>query len=93
MQPFCLGLLPFTSWPADEETASWLLGVIGKSMKPRCVPISDDSVDAVRDVGGMSATVFGFRALGGKKASERIFGVASARFSDKARQGAAPRCI
>ena len=86
-------MVALTSLPPTEAIASWSLEVIDMSMKPRYVPISDDSGDAVRDVGGMSATVFGFRALGDKKASERVFGIASARFSDKARQGAAPRCI
>lgn len=35
--------------PADEETpASWLLEVIGKGMKQRYVPVSDECVDAIR---------------------------------------------
>lgn len=35
--------------PADDETpASWLLEVIGKGMKQRYVPVSDECVDAIR---------------------------------------------
>jgi site-specific recombinase XerD len=35
--------------PADDETpASWLLEVIGKGMKQRFVPVSDECVDAIR---------------------------------------------
>ena len=35
--------------PADDETpASWLLDVIGKGMKQRVVPLSDECVDAIR---------------------------------------------
>ncbi|WP_018441912.1 site-specific integrase [Trinickia symbiotica] len=41
---------PALAWlPAEDETpASWLLEVIGKGMKQRFVPISDESVDAIR---------------------------------------------
>jgi integrase len=35
--------------PADDDTpASWLLDVIGKGMKHRFVPVSDECVDAIR---------------------------------------------
>lgn len=41
--------LALTWLPADEEaSASWLLEVIGKGMKQRYVPVSDECVDAIR---------------------------------------------
>ena len=44
------GERPALVWlPADDETpANWLLEVIGKGMKQRFVPISDECVDAIR---------------------------------------------
>ena len=41
---------PALAWlPADDETpASWLLEVIGKGMKQRFVPLSDECVEAIR---------------------------------------------
>ncbi|PMS15553.1 integrase [Trinickia dabaoshanensis] len=41
---------PALAWlPADDEVpASWLLEVIGKGMKERFVPVSDECVDAIR---------------------------------------------
>lgn len=41
--------LALTWLPADDEApASWLLEVIGKGMKQRVVPVSDECVDAIR---------------------------------------------
>ncbi|TWC59555.1 phage integrase family protein [Burkholderia sp. SJZ115] len=37
-------------WPADDETpATWLLRVIGKGHKERFVPVTDDTIEALRD--------------------------------------------
>jgi site-specific recombinase XerD len=43
--------------PADDETpARWLLEVMGKGMKQRYVPASDECVDAIGAIGGSIST-------------------------------------